>query len=139
MDFPKDDQNSLCDTCKMLCRGHWCLRPIKHTPFAPQWVRVESQNEDIVVESQHHVLGKLQISVKKGCRLCAIIFGTLSERSINLLSADERPLEQKTSRTTYQLKPRGSDVILSLTFEYGPFTAFRELLLTPMGGELCCP
>jgi hypothetical protein len=139
MDLPKDDQNGLCDTCKMLCRGHWRLRPNKHTPFAPQWVRVESQDEDIVVEPQHHVLGKLQISVQKGCRLCAIILGTLSGRSIDLLSATERPLEQKTSRTIYQLKPRGSDVILSLTFESGPFTVFRELLLTPMGGELCCP
>jgi hypothetical protein len=142
MDLPEDDQHALCDACDTLFGGHWSLiKPYEHTSRPPCWERwdgwleAESRDEDIFVESPHHALRELQISVQKGCRLCAIILGTLSERSINDLLASERFSEQKTLRTTYQLKPRGLDVMISLMFGAEYLFMLCSLLLTPTGGE----
>jgi hypothetical protein len=144
MDFSKDDQNTLCDTCKRLCRGHWRLKYYyEHPPFPSRWVQVESRDEDIVVEPRHHALEELQVSVQEGCRLCGIILGTLSQDDITVLSTTGRSLG-KTPSTTYELKPWGLDVIITLdfhsnaNFHSATFDVSHELLLTPVGGELCC-
>ncbi|KAH8744477.1 heterokaryon incompatibility protein-domain-containing protein [Hyaloscypha finlandica] len=133
MDLVEDDPNSLCDTCKRLCRGHWCLKSYEHPSDASHWVQVESWDEDIVIESRHHVIGELLRSTQKGCRLCAIIQGMLLQDEISKLLATEGSLHHNTARTTYELRPRGSDVIVDLVFHSGDLIIFRELLLTPTG------
>jgi hypothetical protein len=139
MDLVEDDPNSLCDTCKRLCRGHWCLKSDEHPSDASHWVQVESWDEDIVIESRHHVIGELLRSTQKGCRLCAIIQGMLLQVEISKLLATEGSLHHNTARTTYELRPRGSDVIVDLVFHSGDLIIFRELLLTPTGGKFCRP
>jgi hypothetical protein len=135
MDLVGNDSNSLCDTCKRLCRGHWFLKPYEHDPDASHWVQVENLNEDVLIESRHHVIRELLKSTQKGCRLCAIIQGMLLPDEITKLLAKEDSSHQDNTRTTYELETWGWDIIVHLVFHSSDLSIFRDLLLTPTGGK----
>lgn len=139
MNLVENDSNSLCGTCKRLCRGHWCLKPYERHPDASHWVQVENLNEDVIVESRHHVIRELLKSTQKVCRLCAIIQGMLLQDEITKLLAKEDSSQQDNARMTYELKPWGWDIIVHLVFQSPDLIVFRDLLLTPTGGKFCRP
>lgn len=139
MDLVENDSNSPCDTCKRLCTGHWCLKPYDYQPDASHWVQVENLNEDVIIESRHHVIKELLKSTQKGCRLCAIIQGMLLPDEITKFLAKEDSSHQNNTRTTYELETWGWDIIVHLVFHSPDYIILRDLLLTPTGGKFCRP